>query len=450
MKRLIWKILAAIVMLPFAFEGSFGYPIDGYKTTGIRRLERLNLVMQDSLWGTKPPPGGQWSISQIKLNLQNARGDSLATLPAVDTELQKQIEALFPNRHESYSLAVLEITPGKKVRFAQRQADRNFSPGSVGKLAIASGLFTELKRLYPDSPEKRAELMRNHLITADRWVIPNHHQVPVYNREDRKFVSRAIKEGDVFTLYEWADHMLSASSNAAASVVWKEVMLMRKFGKNYPPTPEQEKAFFDKTPKDSLRMMAVSLINDPLRVVGISENEFKLGSFFTRTGKNIVPGERSTANPLGLLKYLVALERGKMVDGWSSLEIKRLMYMTAKRIRYASSPRLADAAVYYKSGSLYRCKEEPGFTCGKYMGNVENVLNSVAIVEHPSGAIYLTALMSNVLKKNSAVEHQTIATYVDRIIRKDEEKATAEQKTAADSLKTPPTSPESAADTSEE
>lgn len=123
--------------------------------------------------------------------------------------------------------------------------------------------------------------------------------------------------------------------------------------------------------------------------------------------------------------------------------------MTARRIRYASSPRLADAAVYYKSGSLYRCKEEPGFKCGKYMGNVENVLNSVAIVEHPSGAIYLAALMSNVLKKNSAVEHQTIATYVDRIIRKEEQKVAAEQKTAADSLKTPPASPESAADTSE-
>ena len=42
---------------------------------------------------------------------------------------------------------------------------------------------------------------------------------------------------------------------------------------------------------------------------------------------------------------------------------------------------------------------------------------SVAIVEHPDGSKYLVALMSNVLRKNSAVEHQTLATYFDRILR---------------------------------
>ena len=110
------------------------------------------------------------------------------------------------------------------------------------------------------------------------------------------------------------------------------------------------------------------------------------------------------------------MEQGKIVDEWSSLEIKRLMYMTARRIRYASSPALAKAAVYFKSGSLYKCMAEPGFTCKKYMGNVENYMNSVAVVEHPDGRAYLVALMSNVLKKNSAVDHQTIATQIDKII----------------------------------
>ena len=108
---------------------------------------------------------------------------------------------------------------------------------------------------------------------------------------------------------------------------------------------------------------------------------------------------------------------GKIVDEWSSLEIKRLMYMTARRIRYASSPALSNAAVYFKSGSLYKCKLEPDFVCKKYMGNVDNYMNSVAIVEHPDGSKYLVALMSNVLRKNSAVEHQTLATYFDRILR---------------------------------
>jgi hypothetical protein len=43
-------------------------------------------------------------------------------------------------------------------------------------------------------------------------------------------------------------------------------------------------------------------------------------------------------------------------------------------------------------------------------------MNSVAIVERPDGAVYLVALMSNVLKVNSAVEHQTLATFIDGIL----------------------------------
>ena len=43
-------------------------------------------------------------------------------------------------------------------------------------------------------------------------------------------------------------------------------------------------------------------------------------------------------------------------------------------------------------------------------------MNSVAIVEKPDGRIYLVALMSNVLRVNAAVEHQTLATSIDEIL----------------------------------
>jgi hypothetical protein len=43
-------------------------------------------------------------------------------------------------------------------------------------------------------------------------------------------------------------------------------------------------------------------------------------------------------------------------------------------------------------------------------------MNSVAIIEQPDGRIYLVALMSNVLRKNSAVDHQSLATFIDRIL----------------------------------
>ena len=55
------------------------------------------------------------------------------------------------------------------------------------------------------------------------------------------------------------------------------------------------------------------------------------------------------------------------------------------------------------------------------MGNVRNYMNSVAIIEHPAGEhrlFYISTLISNVLRKNSAVEHQTMATRIQRLIEK--------------------------------
>ena len=116
------------------------------------------------------------------------------------------------------------------------------------------------------------------------------------------------------------------------------------------------------------------------------------------------------------------LEQGKVVDIFSSREIKRLMYITQKRIRYASHPVLNNAAVYFKSGSLYGCRREPGIKCEKYKGTSVNLLNSVAIVESPAGAeqqlFYLVVVSSNVLKENSAVAHQTLALRLHRLIEK--------------------------------
>ncbi|MGA1824713.1 MAG: hypothetical protein ACMUIP_08610 [bacterium] len=417
MKKIILSLIIVLSSLILCGTMVFGYPIDGYEWTGIRRLLRLHLILEGKLRGGAPLPGARKSIADIKLNLMDERGDALAQLPSVDPVLQKQIDALFPDRHESYSIAVVDITPGRSVRFAERRADRGFPPGSVGKLAIAGGLFTELKNLHPDSLEKRRALLRTRMVVADKWIMSDHHEVPIFDPESNTSAFRPAREQDVFSLYEWTDHMLSASANSAASIVWKEVILMRAFGKKYPPTPEEEKEFFEKTKKNALGDMALSGVNDPLRAVGIAQEEWHLGNFFTSEGKKRVPGSGgSMGTPIGLIKFLIAIERGVFVDQFSSLEIKRLLYMTARRIRYASSPALDKAALYFKSGSQYKCTPEINFTCGKYKGNAENYMNSVAIVEHPDGRTYMVALMSNVLRKNSAVDHQTIATQIDRIL----------------------------------
>ena len=48
-------------------------------------------------------------------------------------------------------------------------------------------------------------------------------------------------------------------------------------------------------------------------------------------------------------------------------------------------------------------------------------MNSVAIVEYPPGdnrLFYISTLISNVLRQNSAVDHQTMGTRIHRLIEK--------------------------------
>ena len=160
------------------------------------------------------------------------------------------------------------------------------------------------------------------------------------------------------------------------------------------------------------------MVNLPLRELGITKEEWRLGSFFTR-GANTYVGSKdgSIGSPLGLMKFLIQLEQGNVIDEASSLEMKRLMYMTDRRIRYAQSPALKEAAVYFKSGSLYKCDRSKGEACGKYMGNVTNFMNSVVIVEHPDNCRYMVTLMTNVLRKNSGTDHMMLASRIDKMIR---------------------------------
>jgi hypothetical protein len=177
--------------------------------------------------------------------------------------------------------------------------------------------------------------------------------------------------------------------------------------------------FFKDTPKAELSRLYSETFIEPLERNGLDVASLRQGSFFTRYGKRQVPGTTSYGTALELMRFVVRMEQGRLVDEFSSREIKRLLYMTERRIRYASAPILKDSAVYFKSGSLYSCKTEPGFVCKKYHGNVRNYMNSVAVVETPAGVsrlFYITTLISNVLYKNSAVAHQTLGTRIHKLV----------------------------------
>jgi hypothetical protein len=395
------------------------YPIDGYSSTNIRRLDYLQMVVDGKIKGTKPVAGAMKSEKDIRLHLTGARGDSLANIPAPDAGLQKAINSLFPNLNQNYSVAVLDITPGRPVRYASRKETSGYQPGSVGKLAVLLGFFTELAKIYPDSFAQRQDLLCTKEVRAGSWAMSDEHTVSIFNTQTQTLKRRTVIERDVFLLYEWLDYMMSVSNNGAATVCWREAILMRVFGEAYPDlTEKQAEEYFRTTPKSELSDIAISVVNDPLRLLGITHEEWRLGTLFTRGGSRYIPPKGgSIGTPVGLIKCLIMMERGCAVDEESSLEMKKLFYMTDRRIRYAASPALRNAAVYFKSGSLYKCRAEEGYTCAKYKGNVDNFMNSVAIVEHADGAIYMVALMSNVRKKNSASDHQALAASIDRIVR---------------------------------
>ena len=412
---------SVIVLICWSFIGLVPYPIDGYSRTGIKRLLRLERiksgVIKDNL---NLPAGALKSYNDITLHLISKKKDSTAQFLVKDEKFNKEINGLFYGLDKSYSLSVLDISNIDSIRYAARNETSGYQPGSVGKIAVLNGLFTQLAKIYPDSFEKRIELLKSKSVKSGQWGMTDEHTIPIFNIETNKLVKRTVIPSDVFTLFEWADHMMSVSNNGGASILWRETLLMAAFGKDYPTlTQEGADAYFKNTPKSVLTNLGNDVVNLPLRALGITFEEWRLGTFFTR-GSNAYIGSKdgSSGTPIGLMKFLIQLEQGKVVDEKSSLEMKRLMYMTDRRIRYAQAPALKDAAVYFKSGSLYKCDRSKGEACGKYMGNVQNFMNSVAIVEHANGKKYMVALMTNVLRKNSATDHMYLAGRIDKLINK--------------------------------
>jgi len=358
--------LSVLLLLFFPWQTAFTYPINGVKNTDIRRLVRLERMDSAKLVRTLPY-GARYSLPYVKLNLMGRAIDS--NLMDSDPILEDELEKLIPNGGRAYSLAIMDITPGREPRYVERNANLTYQPGSVGKLAVVTALMCELENVYVDSVQSRWELLRDRTVKGGPFAVYDHHTIPEYDPETERYSRPRVNQQHEFSLYEWVDHMLSVSNNGAASVVWREAILMRVFGPKYPElTREEAEAYFKETPRGELRDLSKSVISEPLRHLGIGPDEFRVGTMFTRGASAIVPPEGgSSATPRGLMKWMTALESGNIIDLPSSLEIKRLMYMTDRRIRYAHAPVLDSAAVYFKSGSLYGCKA--GTSCGKYRGN---------------------------------------------------------------------------------
>lgn len=404
--------LAALLAAP----GAAAYPLDGDAETGIRRLVGLRLANEGVVRDVTQPPGALLGVQDVDLRLAGQDFD----LPAADAAFTGQLTALLGGAMAGYGLAVLDLTDPARPRYAEHGADLKQNVGSVGKVLVVLALFQALADIYPGDVDARTRVLRQTVVTADGFSQYDHHTVRMFDPGTRTLTRRPIRIGDRASLWEYVDWMLSPSSNSAAGMVMREAMLLRQYGPAYPPSEAEIKRFFADTPKRDLTALFERTFYEPTARNGIDLDRLRQGSFLTATGKQIVPGPgNSYGTARELMRYLLLMEEGRLVDAWSSREIKRLLYVTERRIRYASAPALSAAAVYFKSGSLYQCAPEPGFACGQYRGNVKNYMNSIAIIESPAGErklYYLVTLLSNVLRKNSAADHQALADRIHRLL----------------------------------
>jgi hypothetical protein len=408
-----FQILLAALLLT---ASAHAYPLDGADATGIPRLAAYEEVVKGTLRGPYIPPGAQYPGARIELALAS-RPDF--QLPAPDPELSRRLAGLVGGDAGVYGIALLDLTDPANPVYAEHNPGMKLNPGSVGKLVVLLGWLQTLADVHPDDLDARRRILRETIMTADSWMGEDEHTVPVWKPGDKAVTNRIIRHGDTWNVYTFMDHMISKSSNAAAALMQRELLLLNHFGKEYPADPAREEEFLKNTAKPELIKDLFHVTQDPITRSGLDLSTLRQGGFFSRTGKARVPGTSSYATARSLMEYLVKMEQGKLVDPFSSLEAKRILYATDRRIRYASAPALRDSAVYFKSGSFYDCGGGDCPKALKYKGTLKNYMNSVIVVETPDRAVplrYSVTLLSNVLGRNSAVVHQTMATRIHRLM----------------------------------
>ncbi len=411
-------VFAGVLLWPAMLSG---YPIDAGSITGIERLYAYEEALTAPIRGVRTPvPGARLLQKEVLTKLLDKNLSMV--LPQPDEAFRRELYALVESPRTRYTFAVLDLSEPEHPVYAEYRSEHRFNPGSIGKLAVVMSVFSALAKQFPENVASRESVLSDTFLEATSLVKAGTHKVPFWNAEKGRMSFRLIRPGDEANLWTWLDWMMSSSSNAAASMLIREAMLMHHFKGSYPVDNESKRDFFKQTPSKDLRALLRKALDAGLLDSGLDPEKFRQGGFFTGRAKGIAAGTSSHANVRELMKFLLHLEQGLVIDAFSSQEIKRLMYMTQKRIRYASSPALKNAAVYFKSGSLYRCHQGRTGGCPKYRGDRDNLLNSVAIIESPAGASnglhYLVVMSSNVLGVNSAVAHQTLATRIHRLMER--------------------------------
>ena len=421
------------------------FPVDDYERTGIRRLKFQQDALDGLHHGPKLVPGQRWPAASIKLRMRDQGRDfELTSATPKDPILQPVLEKVLRQwSWHKYDVVILDITDPAHPRYAAVNENVELTPGSVAKLLVASGMFEQLKQRFPNDTAARANLLKTTIVTADDWAMKDSHDMPMISGANLdKSTSRRVFIGDKLSLWEWMDGALSASNNSAASMMWREATLMKLMGADYPPA-KVNADLWKGFGRDALTEASFDIVTKPLLDAGIDPEVLRLRLYFTTGAGKYIRSKSSGATSLSLVQWLLRVEQGRMVDEWSSLELKKMMYLTRRRVRYLHTHKLDNFAAFFKSGSLFKFKPETTERV-QYEGDQLNVLNSLieidttppppealAAVTGPAADlaaktvsvnsagkpyIYLVAVMSNELKRNAAEDHARLAEAIHSLV----------------------------------
>jgi hypothetical protein len=298
------------------------YPLDGYESTGISRLLHQRWVQEGKIDGKKRPSGELMPLEMIRLKMQER--DSFR-LPPADSQLSAAMKKLLGQHANRYGVALLDLSDPEQPRYAQWNGTLRQNVGSVGKLLVALGILQALADVYPNDIEARQKVLREAMIVADGFSVYDHHSVRMFDAQTETLTRRPLHEGDTASMWTYLDWMMSPSSNSAAGMLQKHLILLSHYGTAYPVSRDEERRFFKDTPRKQLSEIFADAIQTPITRNNLDLEQIRQGSFFTRGGKQRVDGPSSYATPRSLIQLLVKMEQGQLVDEWSSLELKRLM-----------------------------------------------------------------------------------------------------------------------------
>ena len=163
--RCPFPLMAMAIVLGIALLTSplASYPLDGYRHTGIRRLRAYELIQEGSLAGTFTlPPGALYPSGAIVLRLADAHPSfDITSGTPTDPALQAGLDRVVGSVHPSYRAAIADITDPAHPRYAAVHGNEGYIPGSVGKLLVMTGLFDQLRRLFPTDVEARIRVLRD-------------------------------------------------------------------------------------------------------------------------------------------------------------------------------------------------------------------------------------------------------------------------------------------------